>query len=395
MERLRRLRADVGQIPYFDMPEPSVPVVDVGAGLSSREWRERHCVIQDKDFNLVPLRLNSSQLYLDDVYWRLKEERPGEPVKIIGVKPRQTGWSTWWQSIIYEQMCRRANTYALTMANEDKSTSWLFQMSRRFAELDPEAPRLAYSSKQEVVFTAPLRSRNAVQVAHGHAGSGQTARIVHASEESKWPSPEETWLSMAQATKRADAFRESTGNGTTGIGAHFYRAYVAAVEGKSDYVAAFRGWHQHEEYRLPEVGATFDRWASKTPEEMGWAHDGAEEEDALVEHFGLTPGQVAWRRSTIATDCEGDLEKFHQEYPATWEEAFTKIAGRRVFSISLCRARKLRQVREPIAVGRLVWGVPPKRSSTGDATNRSAMTVGFVGDAEGPLTVWEWPPDDA
>jgi hypothetical protein len=58
----------------------------------------------------------------------------------------------------------------------------------------------------------------------------------------------------------------------------------------------------------------------------------AEDEPWLVEQFGCTPEQLHFRRFTIIDRCQGKIELFRQEYPATWQEAFLG-SGRQVFSV--------------------------------------------------------------
>ena len=48
----------------------------------------------------------------------------------------------------------------------------------------------------------------------------------------------------------------------------------------------------------------------------------SKEEKELKKTFHLTDEQIMWRRWSIKNNCGGDIDKFHQEYPATPEEAF-------------------------------------------------------------------------
>jgi hypothetical protein len=46
------------------------------------------------------------------------------------------------------------------------------------------------------------------------------------------------------------------------------------------------------------------------------------EEEELVELHGADLEQISWRRWAIPNRCQGYVDKFHQEYPTTPEEAF-------------------------------------------------------------------------
>jgi hypothetical protein len=63
--------------------------------------------------------------------------------------------------------------------------------------------------------------------------------------------------------------------------------------------------------------------------------------------------QLAWRRHTIRNKCRGAIEAFHQEYPATHEEAFLS-SGMPLFEPSLIAKQRELGVREPLFQGALV-----------------------------------------
>src|SRR5690606_35975904 len=81
---------------------------------------------------------------------------------------------------------------------------------------------------------------------------------------------------------------------------------------------------------------------------------------------------LIWRRAILATECSGSLDKFHQEYPTTPEEAFV-ATGSHVFDL-----RQLRAVYEPELgdKGKLI----PNRQS-----------FRFIETPDGPLTIYRYP----
>lgn len=64
----------------------------------------------------------------------------------------------------------------------------------------------------------------------------------------------------------------------------------------------------------------------------------------MMLRYGLEPEQMAWRRWCIANNCGGDIDKFHQEYPLTPEEAFV-ASGACWFNVKIIQAR-LREIEE-------------------------------------------------
>ena len=75
------------------------------------------------------------------------------------------------------------------------------------------------------------------------------------------------------------------------------------------------------------------------------------EEWFLMNEFDLTLEQLYWRKKTIANKCGGDLEMFHQEYPATPQEAFI-ASGRPRFDVKVLREYDM-NCTEPEHVGYL------------------------------------------
>jgi hypothetical protein len=150
---------------------------------------------------------------------------------------------------------------------------------------------------------------------------------------------------------------ESTANG---IGNYFHRLWQAAERGESEFVPIFFPWFDEPTYTLP-VPKDFER---------------SEEETELAKQFKLTDGQLCWRRWCIRANCNGDINKFHQEYPATPHEAFI-ASGRPVFDIQTLE-RHLQQCKKPVASGRVI--------------ERNGMPH-FQTVYNGFLSVWEFPKD--
>jgi hypothetical protein len=94
---------------------------------------------------------------------------------------------------------------------------------------------------------------------------------------------------------------ESTANG---IGGEFHERWQMAERGQSDYIAIFVPWFWQEEYTR-----IVDHSFELTEEEREYQH-----------LYGLTAGQMAWRRAKISELKDPTL--FKQEYPATAAEAF-------------------------------------------------------------------------
>lgn len=163
---------------------------------------------------------------------------------------------------------------------------------------------------------------------------------THNSEVAFWPNAASHMAGIGEAIPLAEGtevYLESTANG---IGNTFYNLWQDAVRGISDYEAVFIPWYWEDGYSVdPPKGFALD------PDEAEYA-------DA----FGLSLGQMAWRRKKIIGNG-GDVSLFNQEYPATPEMAFMAASKRALIPPTLV-AEAARPKTIP-AGGPLIIGVDP------------------------------------
>lgn len=288
----------------------------------ARSYAESFLKIRTKDSQLVSLRLNKPQKKL----MRAVEERrrKKKPVRIIILKARQMGFSTLVGGLIFAETATRFHTDSLIIAHKEEATANLYRMHKTFLQyLPPQiAPMVRSSNAQEIVFDAPVRLAELGKRGLGSrircataGGSGQgrsyTLKNVHMSEYAFWPGAKnETFAGIMAAvpdSAETAVFIESTANGYDDFKEKWDRAVEAQRNGDEEgWVPIFFPWFEMEEYRR------------KPP--RGFAL--TEEEAELQKTFRLDVKQLAWRRWAIENLCGGDLNLFHQEYPATPEEAF-------------------------------------------------------------------------
>lgn len=270
--------------------------------------------IRTKEGQIKPLVLNPAQQILDDaVTKQLKEEGK---VRVIILKARQQGLSTYTGGYLYFSVSQQSARKAMVITHHADSTRALFDMTKRYHEHCPEIlkPHTKYSSRRELSFDV-LDSSYVVATAGGDSvGRGETLTHVHASELAFWPksTAQDIWNGLLQAVPNAKGtavFVESTANGVTGI---FYDLWKGAVEGTNGFVPVFIPWFTDPEYREP-VPANFER----TPDE-----------EDIAEKFNLDDEQLMFRRRKIA---QNGIDLFRQEYPAEPDEAFL-TTGRPVFN---------------------------------------------------------------
>lgn len=269
--------------------------------------------IRTKQAKVVPFSLNHAQLMLQEVVEKQLAETG--MVRVIILKARQQGLSTYVGGRIYGRVSQSEAKKALIVTHKSDSTTTLFNMTKRFHENVPEIvkPSTSYSSKKEIVFDK-LDSSYTVATAGGDGiARGETLTHAHLSELAFWKESvaKENLNGLLQSIPEepdTEVYIESTANGVTGP---FYEYWKGAVEGTNGYYPLFIPWFLDNAYRR-KVPAKFVR----TPEE-----------DKLVELYGVDDEQLYWRRVKIG---QNGADLFKQEYPATPEEAFL-TTGRPVF----------------------------------------------------------------
>lgn len=325
--------------------------------------------IQDRDTGLVvPWDINwAQQEYIDEFHRQWNQKRP---VRIIVLKARQLGISTATQGMGFALCFVKPYTQELTVAHEMDSSEHILGMTHRYWEEfdfhDLYTPK--YASRKHIEWVETKSSIKVITAGGKGGGRSRTIRFLHASEVAFWEDAETLMGGLRQTVPNAPGtaiILESTANG---VGNYFYEAWNEAVDGENEFVPLFFPWWRHPEYRgshvrLPEAKGPFD-----------------DEEDALR---AIIPkdeyaDRIAWRRYAIRNLARNDIHLFHQEYPATPEEAFV-ASGLNVFPVSHLQAC---YAPEPGMRGRLVR----------DATMRTGIR--FVEDITGSLAVFRRPSKD-
>lgn len=276
------------------------------------EFYCKHCVkIRTKTGEIAPFILNRVQKRFVKVIER-QLETSGR-VRIIVLKARQQGLSTFIMAWQYWWLTHHLAQKGLVMAHESESTTTLFDMYKRTHENVPELfrPKTKYSSRTELVFDR-LDSALRVATAGGRGvARGETLTVAHLSEVAFWPVAfaNANFAGLIKAIPTAPGtavFIESTAQGMTG---KFREMWEGAVSGTNGFEPFFSAWFESPEYRLP-APADFKR----TREEIELAAR-AKREYGLE----LDNDQLQWRRIEVARD---GLDLFKQECPSYADEAF-------------------------------------------------------------------------
>ena len=292
-------------------------------------------------------------------------------MRAIVLKARQMGFSTLTEAIIFTRTATHKNVNSGIVAHKDDSSNNLYAMYKLFYEKLPPSlkPQQIAKNAREKFFDNPkgtgLKSRIRVMTAGGNGiGRSDTFQNLHISEFAFWPGKkEDTIIGLLQAVPNLPntmVVIESTANGFD----EFKERWDLAVAGKNDFTAVFCAWWELEEYRRPCID--FEPTA---------------EEIKIKETYHLDDEQLSWRRWCIENNCGGDINKFHQEYPASPEEAFIST-GKCIFD------------KEAI-IAQIANLKPAKR--VGDFTftgeDKTFAFDKFVDDTRGATTIYAEPKD--
>ena len=310
------------------------------------EFYARNCLnIRTKTEGLKPFFLNDAQLYIHQQLEKQKKETG--KIRAIILKGRQQGASTYVEGRYIHNTTFNRGVRAFILTHDGEATNALFEMTERYYDNLPVhvKPSLGASNAKELHFDL-LDSGYKIGTAGNKAvGRGQTIQYFHGSEVAFWTNASEHTKGVLQAVPDADGTEvilESTANG---VGNYFHQQWKMAEKGLSEFIPIFVPWFWQKEYiKTPPQDIVF-----------------SDEEMRLSELYGLTRGQLYWRRKKIAelsVDGVDGERSFKQEYPMNAEEAFQVSGSDGLIKSQHCMEARKRTVQ---GSGALIVGVDPSR----------------------------------
>lgn len=301
-------------------------------------WGREVGKILDKDRRIVPYECNPGQLAFDA---KVEAQRlAGRPMRAVVLKARQIGFSTHIQGKLIQRATMTPDYHTAVVAHDKETGGKLYRIGQRFYSKLPEEikPGIAAYRKGSFLHFGdkgdswmegeiwPDSSYYVDTANETEAGRGGTYAAIHGSEVAFWADFVTKLTALQSAVPdnpETMLFLESTANGHN----DFKDFWDDAAAGKNEYLAFFWAWHQEPSYTLP-----FSNDWEREAFVIGDGNEGpiAEDEEDLIDRFGLSLEQLNWRRSTIRNKTLGRVDKFKQEYPSFPDEAFL-TTGRRVF----------------------------------------------------------------
>lgn len=305
--------------------------------------------IVNKEGQLVPFVLNDAQKYVEA---RAQDmlRRKGY-VRLIVLKGRQQGISTWSQGRAYHKTSLWPHQSAFVLSHHGDTSENIFAITETFHSHNPIAPVTGAANARELSFKRMNSSYEVQTAGSKEVGRGGTRQFFHGSEVAMWENATGHFAASVESVALLPntwVILESTAMGVDG---EYYRRWQNAVAGIGDYEAVFVPWHWQSEYRRP-VDADFKLSTTAPAEGMDPISEELTEAE-YAEMWGLTNEQMAWRRGKV---IDAGLDKFKQEYPATAEEAFQSAnKGSYIPAKPVMMARK----RKVDTAGPLILGVDP------------------------------------
>jgi hypothetical protein len=264
--------------------------------------------IRTKSGAIEPFVLNRAQLFLHNIAEAQKRETGR--VRLVCVKGRQQGISTYWQARTYHAITHARGREAFILTHEQDATDNLFSMTERFhRHVHPWfKPHTSAANAKALKFDQLDSGYTVATAGSKGAGRSKTIHLFHGSEVAYWPHAQTHIGGVMQAIPGYDnteVMLESTANGPGDV---FHGFWQAAIAGRSEYRAVFVPWYWQDEYQ-------------RDPKDLVLSED----DRLYMAANDLTLPQMAWRAHKI-TEFNGDGGQFKREYPANPDEAFEASA---------------------------------------------------------------------
>lgn len=349
------------------------PDINTLVRLDVEVWFALFGRIKTKEGKLVTAPTpNVIQRRLFAAYRRSRAAR--RPFKALGLKPRQVGLSTGTQAVTYHHNRSFENLNGALMADKSGTSDKVFEIYRTFAEGDTfdwgtgPLPKFGLPGNLTDAIILPNGSRYGKETAgSARAGAGGTIQVADGTEVAHFPKVENRDPALGFLNAFYDegemslGLLDSTPNGPTGL---FYDLWVDKNNG---WEKLFAAW-----FEFPEHAQAFEHEDERRAFEETLDED--EREERL--RYGVTLEQLKWRRKTIKDKCQGDPDKFRQEYPSNDIECFLRSSRLRFRAIVVD------------AMMKQAVSVKPR---PGELAMQDNQRVSFRPDDMGTVELWEEP----
>lgn len=343
--------------------------------------------IRNKSGKWIRPTPNVLQLRISQVIETVRDTCPGMKIRIVAVKPRRAGLSTFSLHCGYHEAMRRP-IEGITIADCSKNSEMLIGKLGEYSGHDsyPWDNPIVRSPQGE--FEWLNGSKWTIDTAENpDAGVGGTRQFGHFSECSKYPQTkvknDKKTMTAALPSFSGDdtvCIAESTPEGAAGWFYdtfdealwldEFLERYKAGYRPEQQWIKVFAAWWEFADYsRQTPVSDIEIAEIKRTLTTI---------ERDEIKKYNLTWEQVAWRRDTLASECDNDPKVFAYYYPSDPVTCWLSSGSPR-FDTGVLAEMKSRAKGVPFETGYLV------RQDNG--------IVGWSGthDGTGDIKIWEQP----
>ena len=300
------------------------------------------CTIKDKENRVIHPQPNVLQLRMSEAYETLREL--GVRVRIICTKPRQVGCSSFASHIVYH-FGQIEPIEGISISDNKKHSGEILDKIKDYGKTDsyPWGVTMIPSASHSAAWTNGT-TWTIDTAENPDAGVGGTRQAGHFSEVSKWPktAKRNDKTTMAAVLPSLSGMgtvviAESTPEGALGWQystwqeavtlAEFLKMYEAGIRPEEVWVKVFAAWYEFaDNARANPVSEAEIAMIRRTLD------DHEKKEIAL---YNLTWEQIAWRRDTIKSICNGDPKVFSYYYPSD-DVSCWMASGAPRFDMAIC-----------------------------------------------------------
>lgn len=371
---------------------------------STGVWFEsRHCKIWGKDRTqgMIRPKCNHLQRKATAVIDKMRELEL--PVRIIGLKPRQRGSTTFYSAELYCSL-RRDSVSGCVIAGQYSQTSEVQEMLKNYSKGDTfDWKNTGEVNSKEGRWSNGSRLKFET-AGDKLAGLASTLQVLLCTEVARWAnygvanSNEvlNNLLKCVPLLPDTTILVESTAEGASGT---FYERWQTAIDADKflsgeevvtpgSYVKIFSAWFEFDdsairltEEQQKEIERTIDSDDEYAGEQEMLDTHGHIDDDGVM-RLGTTVTDysaweaLAWRRYAIREECQRTVEIFNRDYPHSPEAAFMKSGAMRFNSTGLSVQRK-RLLKRPAPQYGIVESINLSRFAFRQTTKPEAKVVIF------------------
>ena len=318
--------------------------------------------IRTKNGHIGPFFMNQAQRY---VHKALEEQLKQQGhIRALIVKGRQQGISTYVSARFFWKLTHGIGRKGFALSHMEMASRNLKNIMQRFYTYCPPImrPKLTLSNQKALRF-GDLDSGYKIGTANSNGvGRSDTIQLFHGSEVAYWANARDHISGILQSIPhdgQSEVILETTSNGPRGV---FFELCEAAKSKHSSYKVIFVPWFWQNEYSLT-AGGCFEM----SPDEVN-----------LAERFGLSIGQIAWRRQKI-TELGGHW-RFRREYPSTLEEAFHSDTPGALWNRQGLEHNRVKSGKKPKSFKRIVVAIDPAVTHRAKSDETGIIVAGLSGD---------------